>query len=257
MGNSTCGVLACRDDFLIAKAAAIPGWIDPMDVALLARISYAERRVGVIGDVLEIGAYFGRTSVVLGSVLGEGEELVVNDLFDVMAPTGSNAREVEKYYSGDLTADGFKEVYVAYQGCVPEVIACPSSEVSERLMGREFRLIHVDGSHQFDVVTADIRTAVELLGDRGVVVFDDYRAAHTPGVAAAVWQAVSDDRVRPIMLSYMKLYAVEPQFQESWVDLLRGLVWPVGVRFERMCLFEYEVLRAFRSKSRVVVTSVG
>ncbi len=45
-----------------------------------------------------------------------------------------------------------------------------------------------------------------LLAPEGVVVFDDYRAEHTPGVAAAVWQRL-DKGLSPFALSPVKMYA--------------------------------------------------
>jgi hypothetical protein len=40
-----------------------------------------------------------------------------------------------------------------------------------------------------------------------VVVLDDYRSMHTPGVAAAAWAAVIEGRLFPVCLSEVKLYA--------------------------------------------------
>jgi predicted O-methyltransferase YrrM len=34
--------------------------------------------------------------------------------------------------------------------------------------------IYVDGGHKYDVVMSDARNALEMLGDKGVIIFDDY-----------------------------------------------------------------------------------
>jgi hypothetical protein len=73
-----------------------------------------------------------------------------------------------------------------------------------------FRLVHLDGSHAYADVAADIDLAVSLLAPGGVVVLDDYRAPHTPGVALATWEAVSEMSLRAICLSEGKLYAARP-----------------------------------------------
>lgn len=49
-------------------------------------------------------------------------------------------------------------------------------------------------------------SARRLLRPSGVVVFDDYRTEHTIGTAAAVWEAVIRDDLRPICVSSMKFY---------------------------------------------------
>ena len=46
-------------------------------------------------------------------------------------------------------------------------------------------LVYVDASHHYADVLADSRRALELIGDEGVVLWDDYQAAQ-PGVVAAV-----------------------------------------------------------------------
>jgi hypothetical protein len=64
----------------------------------------------------------------------------------------------------------------------------------------------VDASHLYPHVEADIRTSRMVLHDQGMVVCDDFRQPHTPGVAAAVWAAVVCGELRPICLSDSKFY---------------------------------------------------
>ena len=52
----------------------------------------------------------------------------------------------------------------------------------------------------------DIEAARILLKPGGVVVFDDYRTLHAPGVAAAIWRETKSDLV-PFAVSMNKLYA--------------------------------------------------
>src|SRR5690606_24123152 len=66
---------------------------------------------------------------------------------------------------------------------------------------------HIDASHMYEHVRQDIESARRLLRANGVVAFDDYRAEHTPGTAAAVWEAVLNDGLRPIFHTSGKLYA--------------------------------------------------
>src|SRR5204863_5654060 len=60
-----------------------------------------------------------------------------------------------------------------------------------------------------------------LLKAGGVVVFDDFRAQHTPGVAAAVWRATNED-LKPFAVTMGKLYATFDDTQ-PWLDVL--LAW--------------------------------
>ena len=68
------------------------------------------------------------------------------------------------------------------------------------------RFAHIDASHLYEHVHGDILAVRELLTGHGVVVMDDYRAEHCPGVAAATWQAVANEGLRPICITGTKFY---------------------------------------------------
>ena len=46
-----------------------------------------------------------------------------------------------------------------------------------------------------------------MLRENGVVVFDDYRKSNTMGVAAAMWEAILNEGLKPIANTDYKLYA--------------------------------------------------
>ena len=66
----------------------------------------------------------------------------------------------------------------------------------------------------------DAQLAQTLLRPGGLVVFDDFRFEHTPGTAAAVWEAVVNDGLIPVAITPTKLYAVfsDPEPYLSAVD---------------------------------------
>ena len=73
------------------------------------------------------------------------------------------------------------------------------------------RFVHIDGSHLYEFIKSDIEAALDLADPDAVIVLDDYRTMHTPGVAAAAWAAVVEERLFPVCLSELKLYAtVQP-----------------------------------------------
>lgn len=49
-----------------AAADALPGWFNPDDLELFVRILEGQRGAGAAGDLLEIGAFQGKSAVVLG-----------------------------------------------------------------------------------------------------------------------------------------------------------------------------------------------
>jgi hypothetical protein len=57
---------------------------------------------------------------------------------------------------------------------------------------------------------------------RGVIALDDYRGFRTPGVAAAVWQAVGNGLLFPFAATYMKIYAcTSVADQRYWLERVR------------------------------------
>lgn len=109
-------------------------------------------------------------------------------------------------------------------------------------MPNSLRFIHVDGSHLYDHVAADIESARIALDDDGVVVFDDFRSEHTPGVSAAVWQAVTGSGLRPIALSAGKFYGTWAD-PARYVDHLRLWLPHQDLQWESQSINGHDVLR--------------
>lgn len=115
--------------------------------------------------------------------------------------------ENQKYYA-NLQRQTFEKNYAQFHSRPPRIFACSSTDLIQYLPTTNgFRFIHIDGSHLYDVVREDIRLSRQLLKDNGVVVFDDYRSPHTPGVSAALWDAVLHESLHPFCLSPSKMYA--------------------------------------------------
>ena len=70
-----------------------------------------------------------------------------------------------------------------------------SADVLPRLIdaGKLFDVIYVDGDHEYDGVTSDLKNSEKLLSEGGVLVMDDYSEKSWPGVYAAVNDWITDD----------------------------------------------------------------
>jgi hypothetical protein len=186
---------------------SVPGWFSHQDVVLFERIGLIQQGSGMRGDILEIGTYMGKSAILLGFLLGDYDSLVINDLFDGSASTADNVAEVTLEYPG-LTQKQFIDRYMSYHRWKPEVVADLSSTLPAALGDRKFRLIHVDGSHTYEVVREDILNSRTFAGPDCIVVMDDWRTVHTPGVSAAVWEAVTREGLIPLVVSDAKFYAM-------------------------------------------------
>ena len=86
--------------------------------------------------------------------------------------------------------------------------------------------MHVDASRLYEHVAGDVEAARILLGANGIVVFDDYRSVHTPGVAAVVWEAVLNKGLNPICVSESKLYGTWSEAGPVQDELYTDGRWP-------------------------------
>jgi hypothetical protein len=183
----------------------VPGWFYPHDQALMTWFLQWQDRTEPPGDLLELGAYLGKSAILLGQYRRPGERLTVCDLFDTPAPDVHNSAEMSRSYA-TLTRRTFESNYLAFHDELPLIIEGPTSVISDHVAPASCRFVHIDASHLYEHVRADIEASRVLLRPGGLVVCDDYRAAHTPGVAAAVWSAVTSGDLRPICLTPHKFY---------------------------------------------------
>jgi predicted O-methyltransferase YrrM len=182
----------------------VPGWFEPLDQALFAW--FLERQqLEPPGDLVELGAYLGKSAILIGRHLGDGEQFIVCDLFGQPAADSRNQRESNYSYQS-LDRARFEENYLAFHSQLPVVVQGPTATILDHVPSATVRFVHVDASHQYEHVARDVDAAREMLRAGGLAVFDDFRAAHTPGTAAAVWEAVFTKDLRPICVTANKFY---------------------------------------------------
>lgn len=169
------------------------------DRLLFDAVDGAQRNAGISGDILEIGCYQGTSAILLGYMKQESERLVICDLFDGETESEEDMLERYRYYTPNFGRQMFEANYLRFHSQLPEIIPQPSSTLHHAGLGRTFRFIHIDGSHNYHLVRQDLLLAKELLVPGGVVSFDDLLSPHTPGVTAAVWEGVANDGLIPMM----------------------------------------------------------
>jgi hypothetical protein len=183
----------------------VPGWFPVLDQMLFDWFLNLQETAGTHGDLLEVGVYMGKSAIFIGRHRQPGEKYTVCDLFEGDAPDDANRAESTKSYSA-LTRRVFEENYRSFHDELPRVLQGPSSLVASEVAPRSCRFVHIDGSHLYEHVHGDIGAAHDLLLPDGIVVLDDFRSEHTPGVSIAAWEAVLNRGLRPICLSTQKLY---------------------------------------------------
>lgn len=204
--------------------AEVKGWFFDVDQVLFDWFLSRQRELTEPGDLLEIGAYMGKSAIFMGSYLRDGETFTVCDLFDSPARDDANSREMRHSYA-TLTRRSFEANYLSFHDELPAVVQGLSSLVRDRVPAASLRFAHIDGSHLYEHVHGDIEDARALLHPHGIVALDDFRAEHCPGVAAAVWEAVAAGGLNPVVVTGTKLYGTwgDPEpVQKALVEFLSG-----------------------------------
>jgi hypothetical protein len=180
------------DAYVARGLTKIPGFLERTDVRVLQLVDDAMRSQCVTGDILEIGTYLGRSAIALGFLLDDASErLVVSDVFDRPRPIRAE----------------FESNYLRYHARLPTIVEGPSQDLDPAELGaHQFRIVHLDGGHDWESIDHDATLARALLRPDGVVVFDDALSEKFPAVAARVWADVTAGVMHPIALTW-KLYA--------------------------------------------------
>lgn len=226
-----------------AELDTIKGWFFPSDRRIFSWLLARQTEVGVRGNLVELGSYLGKSAVLIGDYVQPGETFTVLDLFEGQTADADNAAEQAGSYA-TLTEQRFAENYLRFHPQLPTVVRDVSSVIVERVPAGSCRFVHVDASHLYDHVSVDVDSARTLLGEQGIVAFDDYRSEHCPGVAAAVWEGVLDKGLQVIGVSENKLYATWGDPEPWRTALLEWLTGDPNAWGQRLAVYDQSIVRA-------------
>jgi hypothetical protein len=181
----------------------VPGWLRYADKMLFEW--FLTRPGAPRGDLLEMGVFQGKTAIHIGRFRKPGDTFTVVDLFD-LARGDKTIRPGARRAYADLTQTTFERNYLSFHTELPTIVRGRTEVVTDHVAAGSCRFIHIDASHMYEHVRGDLLAARTLSGPDGIVVFDDYRTEHCPGTAAAVWEAVAVEGLRPVCVTAHKFY---------------------------------------------------
>ena len=220
-------------DITAKQLKKVDGWFSSIDQKVFTFLLGEAKGIIGGGDAAEIGAYLGKSAILIGNNMDDGETFTVIDLFGAPAVDGDNQEE-NKIFAPKISVEKFRENYLRFHPELPVVIQALSSEITRHASHGTHKFVHVDASHQYEHAKEDIASAKVLLKPQGVVAVDDYLHPKYPGVGAAVWEAVNDG-LNPILLTPFKVYGTwgDPT---PWRELIGENADSFGVPYERMLL---------------------
>jgi predicted O-methyltransferase YrrM len=199
-------------EFFDAHIAPLEGWLNGDAVFVTAHLLAEQGRLGVSGDVLEIGVYWGKYLAALYQLTaGSGSRVFGIDINFPTPPVNTVAERVVKKVSGETDR--------------LVLIAGDSTKLGVADLPKEVRYVSVDGSHEAWAVNEDLRLAERLARPGAIVALDDAFNAATPGVPEGCWRYLSDSPLLvPFAHGYNKLFLTTPDFHGEYLESVRRFV---------------------------------
>jgi len=155
----------------VAEAAdRIEGMLSAFSMAAVDMLLAFQEKSGAKGGILEIGTYKGKSAVILGSHLRDGERLVLVDINDYLDRT---AIEPIKDSTDFIIAPSEK-----LKSALPRY----------RAKRKSFRFIHIDASHGYHETFHELQMAEELLAPLGIIAMDDFANLNYSQNIAAIFK---------------------------------------------------------------------
>ena len=162
------------------RIRVLPGWFNVDDCAHFHLILSLQASTGMVGDLLEIGSYHGRSTCMLAYSLRPGERLVVCDVFD--QPTEEPYRD--RPTEGGLITN-LLSVAPSLNPAQVRIVRGYSRDLTFET-SQAFRFAHIDGGHAYDTVAGDLGLVAAHVMPHGVIAVDDYENRMFPAVTRAV-----------------------------------------------------------------------
>jgi hypothetical protein len=196
----------------------VPGWFPLVDFDLFQAINKSQQELGCLGDILEIGTYKGKSGILLTLCAGPTETVRLLDLYaDVRLEANPDSIDYKKL-DENQTIKNLKKFGSEY-----ELVFSNSLEIPKVIPKIPHRIIHIDGSHQYEVVRNDLQNALNLLSPEGVIVLDDYSNFAYPGVARAFWEFYENHEIGIICATPARIYVAKKQYISSYQLALKEL----------------------------------
>lgn len=97
---------------------------------------------------------------------------------------------------------------------------------------QRFDVVHIDGEHSESAAWSDLTLALDHLAPGGLIIVDDYRHPHFPGIASALFRFIERNDVRVFLVTPNKAYLARAIDAPTYHDEL--LTYAAGFRNLRL-----------------------
>jgi hypothetical protein len=203
---------------------AVEGFFSLESAALWDSLLAYQEHERVLGDMLEIGVYKGRSALMSSLHLRAGERFVLVDATEFM-------KEAEVHLKPILGNRG-------------EYIYKMSNELrfDRQLISSKFRWIHVDGDHTGRSVLGDLEICEPLLSDDGCLVIDDFFSPMYPQLTETVYKFISINQTKLTLqlVGWNKAYLCRPLYARFY---RRFIVQDLAAQLRQRNITEFSITK--------------
>jgi len=228
---------------LVPAVPRIRGWFSSHDALVFHWFLNNPKKNSTANGILEIGTFEGKSAAFISNYLLPHERFVVCDIFSLKTDELNDLENRKSYPNFGLEV--FKDNMQKFAKAIPEIIVSDSARLKSSHLGEKYRFIHLDGSHLFDHISKDLDLAIQIIDSNyGIIAIDDFRAAHTPGVSAAIWMEIANKRLVPTVITETKMYCMMQSDNFEVSELLDFLVL-TKTKFEIEYFLGEQVIRIY------------
>ena len=101
--------------------------------------------------------------------------------------------------------------------------------------GNKYRIISIDGCHTKNATLIDLKNAIKILTNDGIIILDDYFNDHWPGVNFAINEFMSNNNnFRLIYLNANKFVLCHKNYYDKYVKILENIP-NIANKYESRC----------------------
>lgn len=205
-------------DCYLSHFGEVEGWLSPTTALGMAELLWAQKRIGVAGNVAEIGIHHGKSALPLAIAMRPTETLFAIDVFE------------HQEFNADGSGRGDREIFernlVRFAPGAKVSLICESSD---RLRGRErefgllgLRFMSIDGGHTRALTLNDLEVADTCLSDAGICCLDDVFSPHWPGVVTGLFDFMArGGHLVPFCVFPNKLFLSRPERAGAYREVAR------------------------------------
>jgi hypothetical protein len=193
----------------------IEGWFTKEAAQIFLCIDYMQKKEGIAGNLFEIGAHHGRSSIMLALMADPVKEsLGLCDLFSKQEYNISDSGKGDKKILINNLSSYFDEINFV------KIYEKQSKELTTQEC-KNCRFFHIDGGHSVDETYNDLSIAADSITETGVVAIDDFCNIVYPEVIEGVYRFLNNRKsLAPFALAFNKLFLCSPKRQSWYLERL-------------------------------------